>query len=231
MKNFIFTVLLAFIALITQAQDNQKITPQIVVSGQGIVKVTPDQASIQFSVQTKGTNAAEIKKQNDIAVDKVLTFLKTLKLPKQDVLTKQVSLNPSYDYNQKNQNFVALQTIQIELKELSKYEELMICLVNAGVNQIDKVEFKSSKIEDLETEARKLAILDAKKKANDYVSVLSGQKVGKAIMITDNSSGYSPKPRVFSSMAMKMEDSSNQETLAVGEMDVQINVSVTFSLE
>jgi hypothetical protein len=32
-------------------------------------------------------------------------------------------------------------------------------------------------------------------------------------------------------MALKMEDSSNQETLAVGEMDVQINVSIIFSLE
>jgi hypothetical protein len=117
------------------------------------------------------------------------------------------------------------------LKDLSKYEELMIGLVNAGVNQIDKVAFKSSKIKELETEARKLAIQDAKKKANDYVSVLAGQKVGKALTITDNSNGYNPQPQVFSSMSMKMEDNSNQETLAVGEMDVQINVSVTFALE
>jgi hypothetical protein len=231
MKKITLTVLLAFFAFMVQAQDNSKITPQISVSGQGIVKVTSDQASIQFSVQTKGSNAADIKRQNDVAVDKALAFIKKLKLPKEDVLTKQVSLNPSYDYNQKKQSFVALQTIEIELKDLSKYEELMIGLVNAGVNQIDKVAFKSSKIKELETEARKLAIQDAKKKANDYVSVLAGQKVGKALTITDNSNGYNPQPQVFSSMSMKMEDNSNQETLAVGEMDVQINVSVTFALE
>jgi uncharacterized protein YggE len=34
---------------------------------------------------------------------------------------------------------------------------------------------------------------DAKLKAEDYVSVL-GQKVGKAVTITDNSQNYQPQP-------------------------------------
>jgi uncharacterized protein YggE len=41
------------------------------------------------------------------------------------------------------------------------------------------------------SEARKLAMKDAKLKAEDYVSVL-GQKVG--VTITDNSQNYQPQP-------------------------------------
>jgi uncharacterized protein YggE len=47
-------------------------------------------------------------------------------------------------------------------------------LVNEGVNKIDNVVFQSSKLAQYQSEARKLAMKDAKLKA-DYVSVL-GQK-------------------------------------------------------
>lgn len=59
-------------------------------------------------------------------------------------------------------------------------------LVNEGVNRIDNVAFKSSKMLQLKSEARKLAMKEAKSKAEDFVFVLN-QKVGKAILISDNS--------------------------------------------
>ena len=45
----------------------------------------------------------------------------------------------------------------------------MMDLVDSGINSIQGVEFKSSKIKEYESQARKKAILDAKKKADDYV--------------------------------------------------------------
>jgi uncharacterized protein YggE len=71
------------------------------------------------------------------------------------------------------------------LRDLSQYDALMEGLVNEGVNKIDNV-FSVFKISTIPVRARKLAMKDAKLKAEDYVSVL-GQKVGKAVTITDNS--------------------------------------------
>ena len=81
-------------------------------------------------------------------------------------------------------------------------------------------------------EARKNAILNAKQKATDYVSVL-GQKVGKALLITDNSQAYMPQPMYKGNMMAMAADAlgGRQETLAVGEMEINTNVSVTFVLE
>ncbi len=107
----------------------------------------------------------------------------------------------------------------------------MMGLNDAGINSIQGVEFKSSKMEDYEREARKKAILNAKQKANDYVSVL-GQKVGKAILITDNSSVHVPQPYFKGNMmAMAAEADSSRETLAIGEIEIITNVSVVFALE
>ena len=54
--------------------------------------------------------------------------------------------------------------------------------------------------------------------AEDFVAVL-GQKVGKAILISDNSQSYIPQPRMYAmkSMAMDKSESAPRETLAIGE--------------
>ncbi len=210
------------------AQDLKQV-PQITVSGEGIIKVTPDNAQIIVSVETTGNEATDVKKKNDIAIEAVVKFIKKMNLPKEDVLTQQVSLNKQYDYEKKKNYYNATQTINIELKDLSKYEALMNGLVEAGINKIEKVEFKSSKIEQLESEARKKAILNAKHKAEDFAGAL-GQKIGKAVLISDNSQTNYPRP-MYASMKMVAGDSSMpRETLAVGDIDVTGNVTVSFLL-
>jgi uncharacterized protein YggE len=104
-------------------------------------------------------------------------------------------------------------------------------LVQQGINRIDNVSFESSKLLQHQSEARKLAIKDAKAKAEDYVSVL-GQKVGKAITISDNSQVYHPRP-VYAAMKTEMMDSAgaSNETLAIGEIEIIANVSVSFILD
>lgn len=206
--------------------------PQISVNGEGKVKVVPDQAFISISVETKGNNATDVKKQNDATVEKVVQYLKKSKLSPSDIQTKRVSLNPQYDYDKKKYNYNATQTIEILLKDLSYYDTLMEGLVDSGINRINTVEFKSSKLEQHESEARKIAMQNAKQKAQDYVSVL-GQKVGKAISISDNTQIYNPQPVMYA-MAMDKAESGGgapRETVAIGEINVTANVSVSFLLE
>lgn len=230
MKNLII-ILTALFSIMTEAQETNKLIPMVNVSGEGKVYTTPDQVSIQVAVETKGKNSTDVKKQNDAKVEAVLNFIKKSNLPKEDFQTQRVSLNPQYDYETKKHSFHASQTIQILLKDLSKYDALMEGMVNAGINQINAVEFKSSKLATLQSEARKKAMKDAKSKAEDYVSVL-GQKVGKAITINDNSQTYYPQPVYAQMKTMSMDaESAPRETIAVGEIAVVANVTVSFMLE
>jgi uncharacterized protein YggE len=178
MKNVILVVAL-FLAITIKAQDQKPQVPQIAVTGEGKVKVIPDQAVINVGFQNSGKDSKEVKTLNDEVVDKVIKYLKKSGIPATDYKTNNVTLYKSYDYEKKKQNFQASQTLSITLKDLSKYDDIMMGLNDAGVNTINGVEFKSSKMEDYEREARKKAMLHAKQKAQDYVSVL-GQKVGKA---------------------------------------------------
>lgn len=208
-----------------------KQVPQISVSGEGKIKVIPDQATISATVETKGNNAKEVKQKNDEQIDAVLKLIKKMNLAPADYRTQRVALNPLYDYEKKKTTYNATQTIEIIVRDLNKYDELMEGLVNQGINRIDNVVFQSSKLAQYESDARKLAMKDAKHKAEDYVSVL-GQKVGRAMTISDNTQNYTPQPVYarFKTMAME-SDSAKNETLAVGEITITANVNVNFILE
>jgi len=225
-------ILVLLFTTLAQAQEIKPI-PMINVSGEGKIKVTPDQAAISISVETKGAKATDVKKENDTKIDAVLKYIKKMNIAKEDFQTQRVNLYPNYDYEKKKSNYMATQTVVVLLKDLNKYDTLMDGLVDLGINRIDNVEFKSSKMEALQTEARKLAIQNAKAKAEDFVSVLN-QKVGKAMTISDNSQAYYPPRPMYEMKAMAMADgggASPRETLATGEIELVVNVSVSFVLE
>jgi uncharacterized protein YggE len=230
MKKLVLFLTIMFMTM-SYGQETKQI-PLININGEGKVKVAPDQVCISATVETKGNNAKDVKKQNDEKMDAVLKFIKKMNVPTADFKTKQVALNPQYDYEKKKTSYNATQTVEIVLKDLSKYDELMEGLVQQGINRIDKVSFETSKLVQLQSDARKLAMKDAKVKAEDYVSVL-GQKVGKAFVISDNSQIYQPQPMYA---AMRMKESADamgasNETLAIGEIEVTANVCVSFVLE
>lgn len=228
----LFIILMTFYSIMTEAQEQKSAIPQVCVAGEGKIKVRPDQAVLNVSIETKGAKAIDVKKENDIAVDRVLQLIKKMNLPKEDVMTQNVTLYPNYDYEKKKHSYVATQTISIQLKDLSKYAELSEGLVDAGVNRIDNIEFKSSKLKALQSEARKMAIKDAKLKAEDYVNAL-GQKMGKAITVNDNSQVSYPMPMYKNMMQASMSngDQAQSETLAIGEIEIVANVSVCFALD
>lgn len=224
-----FLLVISLFAILAYSQEIKPI-PLINVSGEGKIKVVPDQATILATVETKGNNAKDVKKQNDIQMEAVLKLVKSMNLAPSDYKTKRVSLNPQYDYEKKKHSYNATQTIEILLRDLSKYDELMDGLVDEGINRIDNVTFQSSKMAEYQSEARKLAIKEAKMKAEDYVSVLK-QKVGPAFTITDNSQTYYPRPMFAAMKTMESSDmSAPRETLAAGEINITANVTVSFIL-
>lgn len=96
-------LILAFLfAGVTYAQESKAQVPQISVSGEGKIKIVPDQAIVTVGFQNIGKDAKEVKALNDEVVDKVLKFLKKSGIPASDYKTNNVSLGKSYDYEKKN---------------------------------------------------------------------------------------------------------------------------------
>ena len=77
--------------LTAHAQDSRatiEFIPQIAVTGRGEVKVSPDRATIQVSVQTRAATAAAAASENATKQQSVLTALRALGLENDQLSTK-----------------------------------------------------------------------------------------------------------------------------------------------
>src|SRR5690554_1822930 len=132
----------------------QQLTPQptVDVSGEGIVRVTPDEVTINIRVENTGENTKNLKEQNDATVSQVLKFLKKMNVADKDVRTEYMNLTKNYDYNSKTYSFAANQAISVKLRDVNKYEDIVKGLLDTGINRIDGVEFSSSNKDALESQ-------------------------------------------------------------------------------
>ncbi|MDX1760936.1 MAG: SIMPL domain-containing protein [Christiangramia sp.] len=220
-------ILLLLVMLIGAATFAQEQQNTVSVIGTGTVNIIPDKVLINSRIEHTGKSAVEVKKQNDKVVNDVIKYLKSQGIASENIQTEYIRLNKEFNYNTKDTFYSANQAISIELQDLKKYEDIMSGLLNSGLNRIDGIEFMTSKKDELQSEARKKAVLDAQMKAKEYAEAL-GQEIGKAIRISEiQTDHYQPVYRV---MEMK-QDSSEQETIAPGEMEVRVKVNVDFLLK
>lgn len=222
------TILVLMITISSFAQNNEQ-KPTINVLGESTIKVIPDYVIIKVRVEESAKTATLAKKQHDISVNAVIKFLKKMKIDSKDIATQYLNLNKVYDYNTKEYDFIANQSIDIVLKDLSKYENLIQGLLESGINRIDGIQFAATAIEKHQSDARKLAIQNAKTKALEYVGEL-GQTIGKAIQISEISAATYP---IYNTKMMMADaiSSSGSETIAVGEMVVAAKINVSFELK
>lgn len=228
MKKLLLTLTLLF--GITMSAQEFKAQPQVTVSGEGKIMATPDIAIIEIGVENSGKDPKEVKALNDATIEKAIKYIKKFNIPATDFQTSQINLFKNYDYEKKKSTYQASQTICITLKDLSKYNAFMTDVTESGVNSINGITFKSSKMESLEVQGRILAVLNAKKKAEDFASALN-QKIGKAVLISDVSNNNGPHV-AYGRMEMKAMDMGvPRETLAIGQIEVLVNVNVSFILD
>lgn len=200
--------------------------PHVTVMGTGTINIVPDRVVINARVEHSGSSSSDVKKQNDKVVNEVIRYLKSQGIEDRNIQTEYIRLNKDYDYNTKETFYSANQAISILLEDISKYEIIMSGLLESGLNRIDGVEFQTSRKEELQAEARKNAVLNARSKAKEYAGAL-GQQIGPAVNISEiTTDGYQPIYR----MEMKADSAANQQTIAPGEMQITAKVNVSFVL-
>ena len=220
-----YFVLFSLISTMAIAQNQ---TPTVEVVGEGIVYATPDMVNISISIEKEGLDLKNLRQKNGEAVAQVLQLL-SKELPMENFQTSYVSLYKD-DYNKLNK-YRVVQNINIKLEDISKYDNLMNAIFDAGVNRIDGISFGVKNKEKLLQEARIAAIDDARKKALLYAVSLD-QNIGKAIQIKEVNSHFNDIQPVerMSKMSLGSPANGSDNTLAVGKIAIEAQVNVAFEL-
>ncbi len=238
-------LLIAFVALliVQKAHDlqvtfqNQKPVNTISVSGEGKVTAVPDLATVNIGVLSQGTTAVEVKNQNNDKVNKVIAFIKQQGISDKDISTSQFSFYPQQDYNNgtpKITGYQGNQTVTVKIRGVDKNQDALNKIldgsVNNGANEINGVNLSVENPSDLQNEARKLAIADAKKKAQELAAE-AGLNLGKVVSISESNSGY-PVPMPYAlGMGGGADVKSAAPNIQPGSQEITEAITVVFEVK
>lgn len=229
--------LFAIIAVISQplmAQSNATIvTPShISVASRGEVKVNPDRATIQISVQTKSPTAAVAAAENAVKQKSVIDALKGLGLHDSDISTTDYSVNPEQRYEPNKEpivvGYTVTNTLSVEVASLKLVGPVIDASLAKGANMINSLQFSASNTEVARRSAIALAIDHARGDA-DAAAKAAGGAIGGLLEVTIGAY-YAPPPRPFDMKARAgMVAAAEQTPINPGEQTVAVELNTRWT--
>lgn len=234
-------VLTFLMSTLSVAAQNQP--PTIEVQGSAEVKVVPDEVFILFGAETSDPDLKVAKSQNDERVRKLLALTKELKIDPRYVQTDFINIEP-WQHDLGNQTvrteYKIRKNIAVTLRDVAKFEELLSRALEGGINHVHGIQFRTTELRKYRDQAREMALQAAQEKAALLAGKL-GRRVGPAIRVSEYSGGwYSPYSwwgQSYSNTGMAQVSSqaggasSTEGTIALGQITVTANVSISFSLQ
>lgn len=138
--------------------------------GTGTVQIKADIFRTDLTILTTEKLARDAQQKNDTKANAVIAALKKIGVKEEDLKTTGYALYPAYKWNRDtNENeligYQASYTLNVTVYDLKKMGEVIDVGTNEGVNQIGGISYDVKNHEEYNTEALKLAMRDAKKKA------------------------------------------------------------------
>jgi uncharacterized protein YggE len=214
--------------LMAQAQDSKTTNdpiPQIAVSGRGEVKVSPDRATIQISVQTRATTAAAAAAENATKQQSVLAALRVLGLGNDQLSTINYNVYPEQRYDQGKEPVIVAynvtNTILVDVRKLDQVGPVIDGSLSHGANMIASLQFYASNTEA----ARRSAIATAIEKARaDAEAAARAARGSLGTLLEINIAAYSPPlPRPL--MMVRAASAQADTPINPGEETLSVEVS------
>jgi uncharacterized protein len=228
MKRLLVSAFLALASPLTaQLQDSSQpvsLQMQIVVVGHGEVKMSPDRATIQISVQTRAATAAAAAAENAVKQRSVIAALKELGLSDSELSTVNYNVYPEQRYEEGKQPtvvaYTVTNTILVDARKLTQVGTIIDAAPSHGANLISALQFYSSNAAVARRSAIAAAIESARADA-DAAARAAGGLLGPLIEINIGS----PSPPPPRPMAMLRASSASAET-PINPWDETLSVEV-----
>lgn len=235
---FALSLLLLVVTGSASAQLTTSSMPRVItVSGEGTVRVAPDQATLRLGVVTEAETAEAARDQNGQAMSRALNAVRERGVPENKIQVQAFRLQPQYEYDQQRRTreqvgYQAVRLVSIEMDDLEMLPTLVAEVVQQGANRLEGIEYGLSD----RTSARNEALQEAARNARDKATVLAealDAAVGPVVQMQEQGFSF-PRPFVQADVMMARNQSAeagpSPDAYAAGEIEVQAQVQVTFEL-
>jgi uncharacterized protein YggE len=201
----------------------------VTVSGSGEVSVAPDVADVTVGVSITKPTVAEAQSAAATSMASVVAALKKDGVDTKDIVTVNLSLSPVYDYNNNSAPRLTGQqytnTVRVTVRDLGRVAAVVDDTVAAGATTIQGISFRLDDPKTVQSQARQLAMKDARAKA-DALTAAAGVSVKGVASISETST----TPIIYNGATTDSKAAATQVATPIqtGTTDVVISVSVTY---
>ena len=215
------------------APSTPEAKPQLTVSGTGLVRVTPDVATINLGVATQDIDVAQAVAANNLTAEAIASAVKSLGVAPEDVRTAYFNVSPQPQYDQTGTptgqtTYWVNNTLVITLRQVDELGALLQAAVDAGANNINGISFDLSDKSQAEAQARQAAIADAQQRAARLASA-AGATLGEIVSIYTG--GYSYGMVNYAEAAPAGTSGGGNVPIAPGTFDVRIDITLAYTLK
>lgn len=234
----VLAFILCLIPAAAQAQQTPPVTPaepQVTVSGEGLVEAVPDRAWITISAESRASNPREAQRRNTEAMTPVLEKLKAAGVPAEAIRT--IGYDVQYEWEWVNnrrvgRGYVARNTIEVRVDDVERVGEYLEIAAGSGATSLGGIRFDLKERARLEREALRLAVADARTKA-DAAAAGAGRSIDRVIRIDETPMPGGPIP--FARMAMReaaqSADAAAAPPISAGQTEIRAQVTLTAVLK
>lgn len=202
----------------------------ISVFGSALVRVIPDVAVLTLSVsRVQPQPQAAFQAVREVA-QQVQTFLSRAQI--KEVGTSRIKLREQFDHrnDDKQVGYETSVEFRVILYDLNRVEDIIIGVLEAGVNNIRSVDFETTQLTEIRAEARHKAIIAAHKKAEGYCAA-AGVSLGELIHIEDLNPQQVPTRRFHTSSKISPEEEGDIQAFDPGSIVVAGSVMVAYKFQ
>lgn len=201
----------------------------VTASGTGRTVAAPDVAEMYFGVTARATDAGAALEQASTAAEKIVSAVKSAGVAAEDVQTANVSVYPLQDSRGDEVVITGYQAsiqVRAKVRDIEKLGAVISAANEAGANEISGPSFMLADDSDARKEAIKLAVEDAKKRA-EAMADAAGKSVGAILSVSESNVSLP----VYSRTGVAEDMAAGKVPIEAGQLDITADVTVTFELE
>jgi hypothetical protein len=212
------------------AQPPSRMTdpPTVVTGGQAVVKRAPDRAFVSFATETRASRPDQAQRDNARAMEKVRDELRDHRIPDEAIRTASFNLREDVDWvNGKRvpRGYVVSNVVEVRVDALDSLGRLLDDVVKAGATSVGGIRFDLKDRAAAEREALRLAVEDARGRA-DAVASGAGVRIVRVQTIEEQGGPEIPRPMPMMRMEAAVADAPSTP-VAAGEIEIQASVRLT----
>ena len=209
---------------------------KISVSGSGETRISADTAVISLGVNARDKNVLKAQQKVNEAIAAIRKALIEQGVPEENITTDYININPIYDYSFDLARLTAYSAntiLAIKVTDMDKVGALIDAAFEAGANDLNGITFSASDTREAKAEALKLAVEDAKQKAEILAAAAGLRITGIEIISEGGVYSYSNTVGNVYARDMKAEAAYGDAATVVqaAKLIVSANVTVTYTAE